>query len=346
MRSLENLGVFVCHVLAQAHQRRVRVSGKIIKRGKGVSVKRIAVFLVLFAAFAGFVAAQASASNSVIYNNIPSPQPGNLPSVGFEATSTSEFGGQVTFAGSDRQNPVVTVLMSSWGCQSGHWYSGDCLTTPGATFSEPITLNLYTVGPLGAVGSLIGTRTLTFAIPYRPSASVVCGDGRWFDGTTCFNGFATPISFDLTSLSLTLPNSVIVGVAYNTTHYGYAPIGESAPCYTSSGGCGYDSLNVGVTAPPSVGTDPRPSDAYLNSSSGGSYCDGGVGGSGAFRLDAGCWTGYQPAIKVEASTIVGPPTSKNQCMNGGWQSFNNPAFKNQGDCISYVATHGKNPGNG
>ena len=41
-----------------------------------------------------------------------------------------------------------------------------------------------------------------------------------------------------------------------------------------------------------------------------------------------------------------PPTSKDQCKNGGWQSFNEPAFKNQGDCVSYVATGGKNSGSG
>jgi hypothetical protein len=34
------------------------------------------------------------------------------------------------------------------------------------------------------------------------------------------------------------------------------------------------------------------------------------------------------------------PTSKEQCANGGWQSF--PGFENQGDCVSYVATGGKN----
>lgn len=36
---------------------------------------------------------------------------------------------------------------------------------------------------------------------------------------------------------------------------------------------------------------------------------------------------------------VGPPTNKDQCKNGGWQSFNAPrTFKNQGDCIQYVNT--------
>ena len=36
---------------------------------------------------------------------------------------------------------------------------------------------------------------------------------------------------------------------------------------------------------------------------------------------------------------TGPPTTKDQCKNGGWQRFNVPRkFKNQGDCIQYVNT--------
>ena len=38
------------------------------------------------------------------------------------------------------------------------------------------------------------------------------------------------------------------------------------------------------------------------------------------------------------------PTSEEQCKNGGWQSFG--VFKNQGDCVSFVATGGKNPPGG
>ena len=33
-----------------------------------------------------------------------------------------------------------------------------------------------------------------------------------------------------------------------------------------------------------------------------------------------------------------PPADKDACMDGGWQSFNNPSFRNQGQCVSYVAT--------
>ena len=41
-----------------------------------------------------------------------------------------------------------------------------------------------------------------------------------------------------------------------------------------------------------------------------------------------------------------PPTNKDQCKKNGWKSFNNPTFKNQGDCVSFVATGGKNGANG
>jgi hypothetical protein len=288
-----------------------------------------------------FALAPAGAAPTVIYNNIPSPQPGNMPSQAFEAQSASEFGGQVSFAGAARLNPKVTVLMSSWGCQAGHWFSGDCSTTPGATFSEPVTLNVYNVGAGNTVGTKIGTVTQTFQIPYRPSASPTCGDGRWSDGTDCFNGYATPISFNVSGL--TLPNNAIISVAYNTTHFGYAPIGEGAACYTSAGGCGYDSLNVALTYPPTVGTVPNPSDAYLNSSWSGAYCDNGVSGTGSFRLDSGCWTGYQPAFKVEVNSA----SAADECKNNGWKSMTNPGpFKNQGDCVSYFATNAKNLPNG
>jgi hypothetical protein len=46
---------------------------------------------------------------------------------------------------------------------------------------------------------------------------------------------------------------------------------------------------------------------------------------------------------LPTSTVTVPilPTDKDQCKDGGWQSFH--VFKNQGDCVSFVATQGKNP---
>lgn len=39
------------------------------------------------------------------------------------------------------------------------------------------------------------------------------------------------------------------------------------------------------------------------------------------------------------------PGSKAECKDGGWMSFGS-LFKNQGDCVSFVATKGKNPPTG
>lgn len=245
-----------------------------------------------------------------VYNNIPTPTPGNVSSEAFEAQSASEFGGTVTMTTTSVTDPVVTVLLSSWGCESGNWSTGTCATTPGATFNEAITLNVYAPGPATAgspPAALLLTETQTFAVPYRPSADAVhctgTNAGKWYSAAnaTCYNGFATPVTFHLSGHLAS--NTVVVSVAYNTTHYGYSPYGEATACYTSDGGCGYDSLNVGLWSPPSVGSDPRPADAYLNSSWSGAYCPGNPG-VGSFVADPGCWTGFQPAIRIQQGAVA------------------------------------------
>jgi hypothetical protein len=47
---------------------------------------------------------------------------------------------------------------------------------------------------------------------------------------------------------------------------------------------------------------------------------------------------------IEESPI-GSPTDKLQCMKGGWMEFNNPSFRNQGDCISYIQSNENAKGN-
>jgi hypothetical protein len=255
---------------------------------------------------------------TVIYNNIPNPLPGNLVSEAYEATSTSEYGGQVSFAGNARLNPNVTVIMSSWGCETGNWTDGSCVTTPGSTFSEPITLNIYTVGTANSLGAKIGSVTKTFDIPYRPSAdNTKCtGDslGAWYDANdnACYHGLATPVSFNLSGSML--PSSAIVTVAYNTSDYGYLPYGDATACHATSAGCGYDSLNVGVVnSSPTTGSDPVVNGDYLNSTWSGAYCDNGSGGTGSLRFDFSAASvapdpvcPYQPAIEVTAQHNNGP----------------------------------------
>jgi hypothetical protein len=47
---------------------------------------------------------------------------------------------------------------------------------------------------------------------------------------------------------------------------------------------------------------------------------------------------FEPAAVTPPPTS-GPPTSKDQCKNGGWKSFTNPSFKNQGQCVAFVNHH-------
>ena len=246
-----------------------------------------------------------AASAAVVYDNIATPQPGNVASVGFQATSTSEWGGQVELAGTARKDPKVTVLMSSWGCQSGGGVT--CVTAPGATFTHPITLKLYTVNANNSPGAVIATNTQVFAIPYRPSAELThCPGGQWWDAeeASCYNGYATPITFDLASQGITLPNKVIAAISYNTSTHGYTPLGTQ----NCASNCPYDSLNVGAeTAGPTVGTVPLINDAYVASSYSAMFCNGVI--SASLRLDectsANGWAPNQPSFRIAASDTEG-----------------------------------------
>jgi hypothetical protein len=68
------------------------------------------------------------------------------------------------------------------------------------------------------------------------------------------------------------------------------------------------------------------------------------GGTGDKVIDPDGVVDYSPFLTSDAGTPcapppVGPPTNKDQCKNGGWQTFNVPrTFKNQGDCIQYFNT--------
>jgi hypothetical protein len=299
---------------------------------------------VMFAALLFVVvgASQAFSQGLPIYNNIPNPLPGNVFSWGYEATGTAEWGDRVQFApATGRSLTTVTVTMSSFGCQSGFWFSGDCVSAPGATFSHPIKLNIYNVGPGNTVGSLIGSVTQNFAIPYRPSADNLnctgANAGKWYQASsnTCFNGLASNITFNLGGL--VVPNQVIFGIAYNTSNAGYTPLGPQA-CTLGPGGCPYDALNVGGTDPAvdnTVGSNPSPDDAYI-------YTIYPVGCNNTpvipFGLDAGCWTGFKPSIRFNAANVA---LTKDDCKNGGWQTHttaNGTTFPNQGQCIQYVNT--------
>ncbi len=65
-----------------------------------------------------------------------------------------------------------------------------------------------------------------------------------------------------------------------------------------------------------------------------------AGGANPGNLGKGFY--FDNFSTVSGPVLVGPPTDKNQCKNNGWKTFNNPPFRNQGQCVEYVEHHSKN----
>lgn len=249
--------------------------------------------------------------SEVVYDSTVTPLPGHLPSLGLEATGTSALGDEIVLAGDSRALQQVTVTLVSWACETGAWTTHDCQTTPGASFTVPLTLTLYGVNDNDRIGDVLVTQTQSFALPYQPSADAEqCASSGWFDADSghCVNGLDANITFDFSAQAVQLPDRLIYGLSYDTSHAGAQPLGDGTACYGQPAGCPYDSLNVGLAPSVAVGSQAHPGMAYLDSTSAGSYCDGGAAGTGVFRLDSpdnACWDGFVPAVQITAQPVPG-----------------------------------------
>jgi hypothetical protein len=271
-----------------------------------ISVRVAKLLSAALATLAVLACASASAGAAVsyttVYNNIPSPLPGNVPSEAMQSTWSSEVGGEVQLAGPSRDNTKVTLALSSWACQSGNPEDGTCVSEKGAKFAWPVMLHIYAANSDDSVGTQVASLTKTFKMPYRPSASTSCtGEhlGGWVQKGHCFHGKLFKVTFVLKGVSI--PSKAIVSVAYNTDGFGAEPASVPGP---------YDFLNVaGLEGGPSVGSDPQPQSDYISSLWTGAYCDNGAAGTGSFRFDPAlpsCVgpsdnfdnTGQQPGITI------------------------------------------------
>ena len=228
---------------------------------------------------------------TLMYENIPAPLPPNVPSLGYQATQTAEFGDLIQFApGTPRSLSTVTALMSDWALASTYGSSD-------AGWSVPITLNLYNVDNSSGTaqpGTVIDSVTQTFLIPWRPEASAGCGTAWLAADNNCYNGLAFDVTFDLGNI--TVPDQLIYGIAYNTQSYGAAPTGQTGP---------YNSLNFGLsTVAPTTGSNPLPNAAYWNTQTG-----------STFRQVSG-WSAYSGAVEF-ASTSAPEPGTVGLMLGGG-----------------------------
>jgi hypothetical protein len=254
---------------------------------------------------------------TVLYNSIISNKAGkladNISSLGFECCTTDEFGDALNLTANNSRIEQVSFVLQSWACQIGSWNADNCYTNKGATFEEPITLKIYSVQPDSQgnpqANQVLVQDTQTFDVPYRPSADPRCQgpNAGLFVGPVdkeCDYGLSYKITFNVKVPKTLIPQQVIATLAYNTTHSGYQPYGEDTTCYQSSGGCGYDSLNVSADGPGAQGTgsplDPNGVQVYFTNPY--FYCNSAGGnGSNALQDDTPCWTQYHPWIKVSGA---------------------------------------------
>jgi hypothetical protein len=279
------------------------MSARSSRAGARLAVAVVAMVAVLVTA--------ASAAAMPVYDNLPrissenKKLPKNMPSIGFEATSTSQFGGLVEFSpkSKGRNNPKVTFTLSDWACQSGGGET--CTSAKKSTWTWPVTVDIYEAGVGGAVGPLVASRTETVTIPFRPSASAACASedpGGWYEPKTkeCFHGLLKKYTFAFSGVTLPATEA-IVAVAYNTQDHGAEPTGTPGP---------ENSLNVGLTEVrtngkgqkeglPSVGGQPLPEDVFVSSSWSEMYCEGATD-IGSFGDSGACWSPYQPSFEVSA----------------------------------------------
>ncbi|WP_062526447.1 S-layer homology domain-containing protein [Demequina rhizosphaerae] len=232
---------------------------------------------------------EAPATSAVVFDNAATAP--SHPSIGFTATSTRELGDRIVLGGDERLLDSVEVGMTNWSCETGS--GADCVTTPGATFDHPVTVNVYGVDAAGEPGDLLATATETVAVPFRPSADAVnctTTPTKWYDSETgtCHNGlaFTATVPFDST---VALPDEVIVTVKYPTSRFG--EIADRGP---------YDSLNVSLAQDaPAVGADVDGDSIVVDSSYAAMY----DGDPIDVLRSTSEWSPYSPMLTVKASAV-------------------------------------------
>lgn len=156
-----------------------------------------------------------------------------------------------------------------------------------------------------------------------------CNGGPAAAGCSAVSGVATFDPWLVLGISAS-PSTLQAGgsstVTADVTH-------DSAGNDTSASGTIPDRTSIafatdfGTLSAPSAGTSTGKASVTLTSSAPGTA-------NVSATLDS-------QTVSTPVTFTPATPTSGDQCKNGGWQSYG--IFKNQGDCVSYVATRGKNP---
>jgi hypothetical protein len=203
---------------------------------------------------------------------------------------------------------------------------------------------LAALSALAVVAAFVAQPSARAATPSCPSATAPAG--------TQYVGSVTVDSSSPTATTLPLPaTGTYIAVACGTWmnglngQYGYADAAFNSPdaswaTHQSIGGAPYFDPNWGKLQ--INGTAP----SWGAYSAAHSYQAQFTGASASFLIyDAypGAADWYYDnfgSLKVDVYRVNGYPTSDTDCKNNGWKAYG--VFKNQGDCVSFVATGEQN----
>jgi hypothetical protein len=233
-----------------------------------------------------FALLSTSLFGEVVYSSMPSGVINDVTSVGYEASKVSEFGNAISLGGTDRSLTTVEVLLSDAALFSQ--FGGSALG-----FTHPITLSLYGDSVQAAAGPshAFAGQTLSPTIAWAADASTPT---------------STLVTFNFSGV--TLPETLIYGISFNTNTSGYNPIGTAGP---------YDSLNVafGDGANPITGTNLSPDNAYVNASNPVAFESSTV--AGVFGLDTNGGYSAGPSVEFDASVPAPTPEPGTFLLLGG-----------------------------
>jgi Glycine rich protein len=191
----------------------------------------------------------------------------------------------------------------------------------------------------GAVSNAFGDDSLKGGAGGNPAG----GDGTTF-GTAADGGAGTGGSQVAAGTGGAAANNDGCNGAGPTAGHDGAPVdngagGNGAPTSINTGGNGGGGGGGGY---------------FGGGGGGGSSCFGWSGGGGGGSSFGPAGTTFNTGVQsgdgqVTVTYTLATPQSKDDCKNGGWKNLvdgNGNPFKNQGDCVSYVATKGKNKASG
>jgi YVTN family beta-propeller protein len=309
----------------------------------------------------GGVTVIATATNTVIASVATSNQP-----FGIAFTPNGAFAYVANFVGSsvsvvDTATTTVTATISSADARTP---AGVAITPDGA-FAYTVNFNSNTVSAIDTatntivaiIPGLVGPEGIAITPNRAPKAS--CHDVTATAGPSCTatasidNGSvdpngdpltlsqapAEPYSLGATSVTLTATDNFGASDRCTAT---VTVVDSTPPAIT----CPADITAKGnIPNSPFANVDPGAPTATDNCSGltvAGTRSDGqplaapypfGTTTITQTATDAG---GNHASCQQTVTVVPNTPTSKNQCKNGGWRTFTNPTFNNQGGCVSFV----------